>query len=81
LLALLNGPSFIIVRSEVLQGKIVFWTASDEGRDQLVANGAPRGSVWTYEEFDALSRFDAQTMPGVIRVNSRFGCNGPRVEP
>jgi hypothetical protein len=58
LLALLCGPPFLVVRSEVLPDDTLFWTVSDEGRESLVANGAPRGSVYTYGELDTIVRLD-----------------------
>ena len=58
LLALLSGPPFFIVRSEALAGETLFWTVSDEGRELLVANGAPCGSVFTYGELDTIVRLD-----------------------
>jgi hypothetical protein len=48
----------VIVRSEVLHGEIVLWTASDEGRDLLMRHGAARGSIWTYAELDRVCRLN-----------------------
>jgi hypothetical protein len=58
LLALLCGPPFLIVRSEVLADETLFWTVSEEGRELLVANGAPPGSVYTYGELETIVRLD-----------------------
>jgi hypothetical protein len=58
LIALLSGPPFRIVRSEVLADETLFWTVNEEGRELLVANGAPRGSVYTYGELDTIVRLD-----------------------
>ena len=54
LLALLAGPPFVVVRSELLPTELVFWTANDGGRDLLIAHGAAPGLVYTCDELAAL---------------------------
>ncbi len=58
LLALLLGPPFVIVRSELMPSETFFWTVSEEGRELLVTHGAPAGSVYTYGELDTISRLN-----------------------
>jgi hypothetical protein len=56
LLALLFGPPFVIVRSELVPSETFFWTVSEAGREMLIAHGASHGSVYTYGELDTVSR-------------------------
>ncbi|HUI05545.1 MAG TPA: hypothetical protein VL486_00915 [Verrucomicrobiae bacterium] len=58
LLALLSGPPFLIVRSEMLPDEPLFWTTNKEGCELLVEHGAPRGSVYVYGELDTIVRLN-----------------------
>lgn len=74
LLELLTGPPFLIVRSEALDGQIVFWTADEAGRDLLMRHGASRGSIWTFAELDRVVRLnpDPEGLNRLHAVKVRF---------
>lgn len=55
LLALLSNPQFIVVRSEIL-APLLFWTADDQGRNLLIAHGAPPELVYTRDELAAIAQ-------------------------
>jgi len=81
LLELLAGPPFLIVRSDALQSKIVFWTADEAGRDLLMKHGATRGSIWTYAELDRVARLNLSA-DGLKRLHSvKRTFQGRIVEP
>lgn len=54
LLALLAGPSFVVVRSEIPQPELLFWVKTDRDREFLISLGAPAGAVYTREELRAI---------------------------
>jgi hypothetical protein len=74
LLALLAGPPWEIVQSELLPTDPIFWTANDEGRDLLVTHGAPAGLIYTPAELEVLvSRStDHVTLAAIHRTKRTF---------
>jgi hypothetical protein len=65
LLALLSGPVFAVVRSELLPGEFVLWTADENGRQRLIAHGAAAGSIYTRDELAEIVR--KKTDPDTLR--------------
>ena len=65
LLALLAGPPFAVVRSDLLPGELLLWTADEEGRELLVAQGAPPGRIYNRDELATLVR--QQPDPDTLR--------------
>jgi len=90
LLALLAGPPFIVVRSDVTQPDLLLWVATDRDRDFLISLGAPAGAVYTRDELRAIVNRnpDADTMTLLHRTKRTFGgrvfadsgCN-PNLQP
>ena len=74
LLALLTGPPFVVVRSGLLPTELVFWTASDEGRDLLITHGAPAGLIYTPDELRILaaSNTDSRMLIALHRTKHLF---------
>ena len=74
LLAFLSGPQFIVVRSEILP-PLLFWTAAHQGRDLLVAHGAPPELIYTRDELAAIARTnpDARSLMLLHQCKRLFG--------
>lgn len=75
LLALLSGPPFIVVRSEILPPPLLFWTADDNGRELLLSLGAASGSVYAFDELRAIVERnpDAESLKVLHRCKQTFG--------
>jgi hypothetical protein len=75
LLALLSGPPFIVVRSEILPPPLLFWTADDRGRALLLSLGAASGSVYTFDELRAIVERnpDVESLKTFHRCKQTFG--------
>ena len=74
LLALLSGPAFVVVRSDLLPGELLLWTADEQARQQLIAHGAPPGCIYTRDELAPLvqQNTDPDTVRSVHAVKRSF---------
>ena len=74
-MALLSGPEFIVVRSEILPPSLLIWTATNHDRDLLIAHGAPPETVYTYDELEILARVnpDPQALAMMHCCKALFG--------
>lgn len=75
LLALLAGPPFVVVRSEISQPDLLLWVATDRDRDFLISLGAPAGAIYTREELRAIVQRnpDADSLTVLHRCKQTFG--------
>jgi len=75
LLALLSGPPFIVVRSEILPPPLLFWTPNNEGRELILSLGAASGTVYVFDELRAIveSAPDAASLTVLHRCKQTFG--------
>ena len=74
LLALLSSPQFIMVRSGV-GPQLLFWTASEEGRNLLISYGAPPEIIYTRNELTVIARVnpDSEALMLLSECKRLFG--------
>lgn len=76
ILAILTGPPFLIVRSDLLPGETLLWATDAQGRDLLEQGGADPGVVYTRTELGVLLRKHPSAMDLIAIHSAKRKFNG-----